>query len=55
MRNLVRGSTYFRLTYADPSMTMPGVRPLVYIGSNIFPDDAASAETIHYFQDAVSF
>jgi hypothetical protein len=55
MRNLVLGVTYFRLTYADPAMTMPGVRPVVYIGTNIFPDDVVSAEATYYFQDTVSF
>jgi hypothetical protein len=55
MRSLVTGSTYYRLTYADPGMTMPGVRPIVFLGTNIFPDDAASPEITYYFQDTVSF
>jgi hypothetical protein len=26
------GSTYFRLTFADRDLTMPGVEPVVYLG-----------------------
>jgi len=29
---LVTGRTYFRLTYADRELTMPGVEPLVFVG-----------------------
>ena len=50
--DLVLGATYYRLTYADPDWTMPGVEPMVYIGKNIFGD--AGAEEQFYFQDTVS-
>jgi hypothetical protein len=29
---LIIGRTYFRLTFADRDLTMPGVEPLVYLG-----------------------
>ena len=29
---LVIGRTYFRLTFADHDLTMPGVEPVVYLG-----------------------
>jgi len=45
------GHTYFRLTYADRDMTMPGVEPLVYIG-DAEADDGAGP---HVFQDTVSY
>jgi hypothetical protein len=45
------GRTYFRLTYADRDMTMPGVEPLVYVGDADPSDD----EVPHIFQDTVSY
>jgi hypothetical protein len=30
--DLVIGRTYFRLTYADRDLTMPGVEPVVFLG-----------------------
>ena len=45
------GATYYRVTYADPNLSMPGIEPLVYIGENIFGDED---EPTYYFQDAVS-
>jgi hypothetical protein len=52
-RDLNAGSAYYRLTYADPDRTIPGVQPMIYVGSNIFPDDDPAAVT-YYFQDTVS-
>ena len=45
------GHTYYRLTFADSDMTMPGVEPLVYLG------DADPSEGVvpHIFQDTVSY
>jgi hypothetical protein len=41
------------VTYADPALTIPGVKPIIYVGSNIFPDDDP-ASVVYYFQDTVS-
>lgn len=45
------GRTYFRLTFADRDLTMPGVEPLVYLGDADSEDD----EIPHIFQDTVSY
>ena len=47
---LVEGKTYFRLTLADREFTMPGVDPIVYVGT--FEDDSGLR---YAFQDTVSF
>ena len=53
-RDLTAGHAYYRLTYADPDRTIPGVQPMIYAGSNIFQDDDPASVT-YYFQDTVSF
>ena len=45
------GATYYAITYADPQFSMPGLKPMVYVGDNLFVDDS---DTTHYFQDAAS-
>jgi hypothetical protein len=50
--DLVVGQTYYWLTYADPDWTMPGLKPMVYVGRNLF-GSATEAEQL-YFQDTVS-
>jgi hypothetical protein len=52
--NLTIGTAYYRLTFADPARTIPGVRPMIYVGVNIFPDDDPNAP-VYYFQDTVSY
>src|SRR4051812_35379542 len=49
--SLVIGSTYFRLTFADPGLTMPGVEPLVFLGQ-VTAEDSASG---FVFQDTLSY
>jgi hypothetical protein len=49
--NLEVGRTYFRLTFADPDMTIPGVEPMVYLGDA----DPVDGERPHIFQDTVSY
>ena len=48
---LTVGKTYYRVTYADRDMTMPGIEPLVYIG------DGTTTEGAHFhaFQDTISY
>ncbi len=45
------GTTYYQVVYADPELTMPGLKPMVYIGENIFKNET---EITYYFQDTVS-
>jgi len=45
------GHTYYRITFADRDMTMPGVEPLVYLGDADLTDGGAH----HMFQDTVSY
>jgi len=52
---LAVGKTYYRLTFADPDLTMPSVEAMVFIGTNIFPEDQSASESTHYFQDTGSF
>lgn len=47
------GQTYYKLTFADKGMTMPSVKPLVYIGQNLF--EADTDLVMFYFQDTVSY
>jgi hypothetical protein len=54
IEQLERGEAYYRLTYADPVLTIPSVEPMMYVGTNIFPDDD-SGSVIYYFQDTVSY
>jgi hypothetical protein len=49
--SLVIGSTYYRLTFADRDLTMPGVEPLVYLGE-VELSDGGKARA---FQDTVSY
>lgn len=51
MERLEVGHTYYRLTYADRDLTMPGVEPLVYLGDA----DPEDGEVPHIFQDTVSY
>lgn len=49
--SLVIGRTYFRLTFADRALTMPGVEPLVFLGE--VTEEGGSAGLV--FQDTASF
>lgn len=51
MESLEIGATYYRVTYADPGFTMPGLKPMVYVGKNIAGDES---EDMYYFQDTIS-
>ena len=48
---LIVGRTYFRLTFADRDLTMPGVEPLVYLGEVA---DVGGTQGF-VFQDTASF
>jgi hypothetical protein len=49
------GNAYFRITYADPGLTIPGVEPLIFIGVNVLAADSRSPGPVYTFQDALSF
>jgi hypothetical protein len=51
MTSLEYGQTYYQITFADPKLTMPGLKPMVYLGKNLF---GTEQEDTHYFQDTVS-
>jgi hypothetical protein len=48
---LVTGRTYFRLTFADRDLTMPGVEPVVFLGE--VTDDSGTHGFV--FQDTPSY
>src|SRR4051812_18060089 len=48
---LVNGRTYYRLTFSDPDLTMPGVEPLVFL-KQATDEDGTSG---FVFQDTISF
>jgi len=48
---LVIGRTYYRLTFADRDLTMPGVEPLVFLGQ--VTDDSGTPGFV--FQDTASY
>lgn len=52
-QDLKIGHAYYRVTYADPQLTIPGVMPMIYVGSNISADDIPEV-IVHYFQDTTS-
>ena len=49
--SLVVGKTYYRLTFADVDMTIPGVEPLVYVGVH----ESSQGELLPTFQDTISY
>ena len=49
--SLVVGRTYFRLTFADRDLTMPGVEPLIFLGEVM--EEGGSNGFV--FQDTGSF
>lgn len=51
MSSLEYGQTYYQITYADPKLTMPALKPMVYLGKNFF---GTEKEDTHYFQDTIS-
>jgi hypothetical protein len=49
--SLIVGRTYFRLTFADRDLTMPGVKPLIFLGEVM--EEGGSNGLV--FQDTSSF
>ena len=52
-QDLKVGCAYYRVTFADRDLTIPGVKAMIYVGSNIFHDDDPTS-VVYYFQDTVS-
>ena len=48
---LVMGKTYFAVQFIDDEMLIPAVEPIVYLGRNLYKEDADR----HHFQDAESY
>ena len=48
---LVVGDTYFMLHYVDDRMSIPELRPVVFIGRNLEEGESGNL----YFQDAASY
>jgi hypothetical protein len=50
-QSLVSGRTYYQLTFADRDSTMPGVKPLVFLGEVTLDD----GRQVFALQDTVSY
>ena len=48
---LLEGEVYFSVNFFDDDMLIPEVRPLVFAGRNLEPDDVGTV----YFQDVESY
>jgi hypothetical protein len=49
------GRAYYRVTYADANLTIPGVEPLIFIGVNALEPGSGSSERLYAFQDTTSY
>jgi hypothetical protein len=45
--HLQMGQAYYRITYADPALTIPSVKAMIYIGTNILPD--GDTDVVKYY------
>lgn len=52
--NPIVGHTYYDVSFADNSLTMPIVEPLVYLGENLYSEDSEPGKTLFYFEGASS-
>ena len=52
---LIKGNTYYKVTFADPNLTMPCIEPLVYIGKNTYYEIEGKDVDTHQFQDTISY
>ena len=48
------GRTYYMVTFADAEQTMPGIKPLIFVGENLLAEENQSNDSF-CFQDTVSF
>jgi hypothetical protein len=53
--DLKQGKAYYMLTFADRDWTIPGAKPMIYVGVNVLDGQKAEAEPRYCFQDTVSF
>jgi hypothetical protein len=53
--NLEIGAAYYRITYARPNLTIPGVDPWIFIGTDVFDSENANEQTTYWFQDTASY
>ena len=54
-QNLEIGRPYWVITYADRLFTIPGLKPLIYIGVDVLEDNDATPGPKYTFQDTVSY
>lgn len=53
--SLIQGQSYFMLSYFDRALRLPNIFTCVYVGKNLFDEDASAEKTSYYFQSAESF
>lgn len=51
LADLITGSVYFTVQFVDHELLVPEVRPVVFIGKDLMPEDMGKL----YFQDAESY
>ncbi|RJP20811.1 MAG: hypothetical protein C4520_10680 [Candidatus Abyssobacteria bacterium SURF_5] len=50
---LVPGKCYFHFAFCHPKLDIPRITTLIYVGKNLFPQEASEDEW--YFQDPESY
>lgn len=51
MRELQVGEVYYSVSFADPALRIPRVEPMMFIGTNLFPEHEEQGVTSYYFRD----
>ena len=54
MRRHEIGQIYYEVTFADPSLKIPRLEPMMFVGTNLFPDDEEEGVISYYFRDATA-
>jgi hypothetical protein len=45
---------YYRVTFADPGLTIPRVEPMMFVGANLFPEYEEQEVTAYYFRELLA-
>lgn len=45
------GQIYYKVSFADPSLMIPRVEPMMFVGENLFPDHEEEGVVSYYFCD----
>lgn len=51
MKNPQIGEIYYRVTFADLDLTIPRVEPMIFAGTNLFPEHEEQGLISYYFHD----